>query len=78
MDGLLIDSEDLYSIITNEILQKYGKPILPWSIKAQLQGRPQPEVRLTLYIVLYLRTNAIFRPARFSTTSPSSLSALSS
>ncbi|KAJ5965117.1 HAD-superfamily hydrolase subfamily IA variant 3 [Penicillium vulpinum] len=43
MDGLLIDSEDLYSIITNEILQKYGRPLLPWSIKAQLQGRPQPE-----------------------------------
>ncbi|KOS42507.1 hypothetical protein ACN38_g6625 [Penicillium nordicum] len=43
MDGLLIDSEDLYSIVTNEILQKYGRPTLPWSVKAQLQGRPQPE-----------------------------------
>lgn len=45
MDGLLIDSEDKYSLITNEVLQMYGKPSLPWSIKAQLQGRPQPEVR---------------------------------
>ncbi|KAJ5559108.1 HAD-superfamily hydrolase subfamily IA variant 3 [Penicillium sp. DV-2018c] len=43
MDGLLIDSEDLYSVITNEILQKYGRPLLPWSIKAQMQGRPAPE-----------------------------------
>ncbi|KAJ5469088.1 HAD-superfamily hydrolasesubfamily IAvariant 3 [Penicillium sp. IBT 31633x] len=43
MDGLLIDSEDLYTVITNEILQKYGRPLLPWSVKAQLQGRPQPE-----------------------------------
>ncbi|CAI7634186.1 unnamed protein product [Penicillium glandicola] len=43
MDGLLIDSEDLYSVITNEILQKYGRPLLPWSVKAQMQGRPQPE-----------------------------------
>lgn len=44
MDGLLIDSEDRYTMITNAILQEYGKPLLPWSIKAQLQGRPQPEV----------------------------------
>ncbi|KAJ5638587.1 HAD superfamily hydrolase [Penicillium herquei] len=43
MDGLLIDSEDKYTLITNEVLAMYGKPELPWSIKAQLQGRPQPE-----------------------------------
>ncbi|PYH42311.1 haloacid dehalogenase superfamily protein [Aspergillus saccharolyticus JOP 1030-1] len=43
MDGLLIDSEDIYTSITNTILQEYGKPMLPWSIKAQLQGRPAPE-----------------------------------
>ncbi|BCS04263.1 haloacid dehalogenase superfamily protein [Aspergillus luchuensis] len=43
MDGLLIDSEDKYTDITNAILQEYGKPLLPWSIKAQLQGRPQPD-----------------------------------
>lgn len=40
MDGLLIDSEDLYTICTNRILNKYGRPDLPWSIKAQLQVRP--------------------------------------
>jgi len=44
MDGLLIDSEDLYTICTNEVLREYGKPDLPWHIKAQLQGRPGPEV----------------------------------
>ncbi|KAF9889578.1 hypothetical protein FE257_007086 [Aspergillus nanangensis] len=43
MDGLLIDSEDRYTIVTNTILAEYGKPNLPWDIKAQLQGRPQPE-----------------------------------
>jgi pseudouridine-5'-monophosphatase len=43
MDGLLIDSEDIYSIITNTILERYGRPPLPWSIKAQLQGRPGPQ-----------------------------------
>jgi pseudouridine-5'-monophosphatase len=43
MDGLLIDSEDLYTIATNQILAKYDRPTLPWSIKAQLQGRPGPQ-----------------------------------
>jgi pseudouridine-5'-monophosphatase len=43
MDGLLIDSEDLYTLCTNAILREYGKPDLPWSIKAKLQGRPGPE-----------------------------------
>jgi len=42
MDGLLIDSEDLYSLCTNELLHEYGKGDLPWSIKAQMQGRPGP------------------------------------
>ncbi len=46
MDGLLLNSEDLYTVCTNEVLREYGKPDLPWSIKAQLQGRPAPEVRL--------------------------------
>ncbi|KAK5674648.1 hypothetical protein LTS10_012649 [Elasticomyces elasticus] len=40
MDGLLLDSEDKYTICTNAVLSQYGRPNLPWSIKAQLQGRP--------------------------------------
>jgi pseudouridine-5'-monophosphatase len=43
MDGLLINSEDLYTLCTNAVLREYGKPDLPWNIKAQLQGRPAPE-----------------------------------
>lgn len=43
MDGLLIDSEDLYTICTNRILARYDRPNLPWSIKAQIQGRPGPQ-----------------------------------
>ena len=42
MDGLLLDSEDKYTLCTNTVLARYGKPPLPWSIKAQLQGRPGP------------------------------------
>ncbi|KAH7130781.1 HAD-like domain-containing protein [Dendryphion nanum] len=43
MDGLLIDSEDLYTLVTNTILARYDRPLLPWSIKAQMQGRPAPQ-----------------------------------
>ncbi|KAE8376992.1 HAD-like domain-containing protein [Aspergillus bertholletiae] len=49
MDGLLIDSEDKYTDITNAILHEQGKPSIPWSIKAQLQGRPQPEAFKIFY-----------------------------
>ncbi|PQE13742.1 Haloacid dehalogenase-like hydrolase protein [Rutstroemia sp. NJR-2017a BVV2] len=42
MDGLLIDSEELYTLVTNAILKKYSRPPLPWSIKAKMQGRPGP------------------------------------
>ncbi|KAF8434926.1 hypothetical protein BGX38DRAFT_1218708 [Terfezia claveryi] len=40
MDGLLINSEDLYTKVTNTILGELDRPMLPWSIKAKLQGRP--------------------------------------
>ena len=46
MDGLLIDSEDIYTAICNTILERYGRPPIPWSIKAQLQGRPGPQAAL--------------------------------
>ncbi|KUJ16252.1 HAD-like protein [Mollisia scopiformis] len=49
MDGLLLDSEDKYTICTNTVLQKYGRPPLPWSIKAQLQGRPGPAASKILH-----------------------------
>lgn len=70
MDGLLIDSEDIYSECTNIILHEYGKPSLPWKIKAQLQGRPGPEVhahsskppstQIAAYITNTLQSAAIF------------------
>ncbi|KAL6405430.1 haloacid dehalogenase-like hydrolase [Ilyonectria robusta] len=40
MDGLLLDTEDLYTLCINTLLEKYDRPILPWSIKASLMGRP--------------------------------------
>jgi pseudouridine 5'-phosphatase len=49
MDGLLLDTEDRYSECTNRILARYGKPQLPWSIKAKLQGRPGPQAVAIFY-----------------------------
>lgn len=43
MDGLLLDTEDIYSQCINTILARYGRPKMPWSIKAKLQGRPMTE-----------------------------------
>ncbi|TPX09053.1 uncharacterized protein E0L32_001685 [Thyridium curvatum] len=40
MDGLLLDTEDLYTLCVNIILEQHGRPSLPWSLKARLQGRP--------------------------------------
>ncbi|KAF8542032.1 HAD-like domain-containing protein [Trichophaea hybrida] len=40
MDGLLLNTEDLYTKVTNTLLQELGRPPLTWHIKSQLQGRP--------------------------------------
>ena len=42
MDGLLLDTEDLYTKCINIVLERHGRPDLPWSVKARLQGRPGP------------------------------------
>lgn len=39
VDGLLINSEDIYTEIYNNILREYGKPDYPWSVKARQQSR---------------------------------------
>ena len=44
MDGLLIDSERIYTEVTNKFLALHGKGPLPAEIKAQLMGRPGPQV----------------------------------
>ncbi|KAI1390917.1 HAD-like protein [Hypoxylon trugodes] len=40
MDGLLINTEDLYTLCADIVLTKYGRPRLPWSVKSQLMGIP--------------------------------------
>ena len=62
MDGLILDTEDIYTACNNVILREYGKPNLPWIIKAQLQGRPGPEVSRH-----HLQTPSRFNQASSST-----------
>lgn len=40
LDGLLLNTEDLYLECINTILSRYGRPQLPWSVRAKYQGRP--------------------------------------
>jgi len=47
MDGLLIDSERIYTIATNEVLGKYGKE-MTWDIKAGCMGKPEKEAAIYL------------------------------
>ncbi|GAP91737.2 putative gs1-like protein [Rosellinia necatrix] len=40
MDGLLINTEDLYTKCASIVLERYGRPPLPWSVKARMMGVP--------------------------------------
>ncbi|KAF9270094.1 HAD-like protein [Marasmius fiardii PR-910] len=42
LDGLMIDSEKVYTDVTNEILGQYGKE-MSWEIKAGCMGKPERE-----------------------------------
>ena len=59
VDGTLIDSEDVYTEIYNKVLHEYGKPDMPWSVKARLQSRgrdvpiPFQPLLSTLYIAIW-------------------------
>lgn len=40
MDGLLINTKDLITLSTNQLLEKYGRPAFTQSIQAKLMGVP--------------------------------------
>lgn len=42
MDGTLLNTEDIYTEVSSELLAQYGKGPLTWDIKLQLQGLPGP------------------------------------
>ncbi len=52
MDGLLIDSENIYTDVVNDVLRPYGKE-QTWAIKAQLMGRPERDAVITLFSLLW-------------------------
>ncbi|KJZ79462.1 hypothetical protein HIM_00931 [Hirsutella minnesotensis 3608] len=78
MDGLLLDTEDLYTLVVNLVLDRYGKPELPWSIKAKLQGRPGPAAnkifqdwaQLPITHDEYLAQIGVFQRQLFPTAKP--------
>ena len=78
MDGLLLDTEDIYTLCVNLILTKYGRPQLPWSIKAKLQGRPGPTANkifhdwagLPISPVEYIAENTALQQKLFPSTKP--------
>lgn len=43
MDGLLIDSEDIYAEVIHEIAAEHGLHPLPWSYRINMTGRPGPQ-----------------------------------
>ncbi|KAF4621454.1 hypothetical protein D9613_000507 [Agrocybe pediades] len=45
MDGLMIDSEKIYTIATNEALKSYGKE-MTWDMKAGCMGKPEREAAI--------------------------------
>ncbi|KAH9485537.1 (DL)-glycerol-3-phosphatase 2 [Psilocybe cubensis] len=45
MDGLMIDSEKIYTIATNEVLGKFGKE-MTWDMKAGCMGKPEREAAI--------------------------------
>ncbi|KJA27852.1 hypothetical protein HYPSUDRAFT_130623 [Hypholoma sublateritium FD-334 SS-4] len=45
MDGLMLDSEKIYTIATNAILAKYGKQ-MTWDMKAGCMGKPERQAAI--------------------------------
>ncbi|KAJ1329122.1 pseudouridine 5'-phosphatase [Microdochium nivale] len=40
MDGLLLNTEDLYTLCASTVLARHGRPSLPWTLKARMMGVP--------------------------------------
>ncbi|OAA68300.1 HAD superfamily hydrolase [Niveomyces insectorum RCEF 264] len=78
MDGLLLDTEDIYTLCINSVLARYGKPNLPWTIKAKLQGRPMLEAnkifmdwaQLPISPEEFMKENAALQAAKFPSAQP--------
>jgi len=78
MDGLLINTEHIYTVVTNNILERYGKK-MTWEIKAGLMGKPErqasehllsffPDIDLT--IDQYIKERTEMQDTLWPTVSP--------
>ncbi|ELR17916.1 HAD family hydrolase [Acanthamoeba castellanii str. Neff] len=47
MDGLLLDTEEVYTRITQELVEPYGKTFT-WAVKSKMMGKTAPEAALIL------------------------------
>ncbi|EGX91496.1 HAD superfamily hydrolase, putative [Cordyceps militaris CM01] len=78
MDGLLLDTEDLYTLCVNKVLAQYDRPPMPWSVKARLQGRPGPAAnqifsdwaKLPISTAEYSAQLSVFQKQFFGTAKP--------
>jgi pseudouridine-5'-monophosphatase len=78
MDGLLLNTEDIYTLVVNTILAEHGRPALPWSLKARLQGRPAPAAdaifqewaQLPLTLAEYAASQAVLQAQLFPSARP--------
>ena len=50
VDGLLVNSEDIYTEIYNNILHSFGRPDLPWSIKSKQQSGGRQVLLVTSFV----------------------------
>jgi phosphoglycolate phosphatase-like HAD superfamily hydrolase len=63
VDGLLINSEDIYTEIYNNILHEYGAPNYPWTIKAKQQSRGTSVSLKSLLSLFQYLTNCLWHLA---------------
>ncbi|PHH68570.1 hypothetical protein CDD80_7428 [Ophiocordyceps camponoti-rufipedis] len=78
MDGLLLNTEDLYTHCTNLVLKRHGREPMPWTVKARFQGRPGPVVarifhewaKLPISQEQYVRELSALHRVHFPTSKP--------
>ncbi|KAL8836424.1 MAG: hypothetical protein Q9170_002912 [Blastenia crenularia] len=61
LDGLLLDSEDIYTDIFNDLLKPYTSTPLPWTVKARQQSRGEDGYEDLLHWVLHQDTVPYFK-----------------
>jgi HAD superfamily hydrolase (TIGR01509 family) len=77
MDGVLLNTEDIYYEVTNEILQRYGQTF-EFNLRAEMMGRPALDAAnilvdytgIPMSAVEYLNERDVIHNERFTTCKP--------